>query len=454
MSSSISEPSATRHKELPHISSQCTAPCILEDGHRLTFLISCSCLDTRQSGTLVCCFVRAVDLRNSLTQCETDAPSGVISHDCTANPEILVGRVGQMHLPVETSEERSGNIDERLLEYFQCADEGSSQEQLEYLLEGVAKPIIQRIVQRSSRLDVSRVGYETSPQDVAGEALVRVLKRLRASKLDHNRQVISNFQGLVATITYRAIADHLRLRNRERTNLEKKIRRLFAANNDLGVWKDDEKNVVCGYGVWRSNEPGSSDPRSVYPTQSELSLIAEELRLVTQKSNTAELILLLLNKIRRPIKLNNFVDLITGLVVAKHSRIDEITYAQLFPTAQDEQIIPTGAIKTRLLLERLFAEIQKLGIEQRKSLLLNMTDNYGYSIEWFLFTRIATEAELAGLLEISIDEFKRLLNDLPMTDKEIAKQLGMSPTRVANIRKAVRERLARCRHAFLRENEG
>jgi hypothetical protein len=82
-----------------------------------------------------------------------------------------------------------------------------------------------------------------------------------------------------------------------------------------------------------------------------------------------------------------------------------------------------------------------------------MTDSYGFSIEWFVFTGIATEAQLAKLLEISTDEFKLLLNDLPMTDKEIANQLGMSPTKVANIRKAVRERLARCRQAFLRENE-
>jgi len=34
-------------------------------------------------------------------------------------------------------------------------------------------------------------------------------------------------------------------------------------------------------------------------------------------------------------------------------------------------------------VERLFAEIQKLEIEQRRALLLNMTDSYGYSIEWF-----------------------------------------------------------------------
>jgi hypothetical protein len=34
----------------------------------------------------------------------------------------------------------------------------------------------------------------------------------------------------------------------------------------------------------------------------------------------------------------------------------------------------------------LFVEIQKLGIEQRKSLLLNMTDGYGFSVKWFVFT--------------------------------------------------------------------
>ncbi len=79
---------------------------------------------------------------------------------------ILVGRVGQVHLPLKTARESTGNIDERLLAYFQSVEEGSSQEQLEYLLESVAKPIIQRIVQRSSRLDVSSAGYETSPPDV------------------------------------------------------------------------------------------------------------------------------------------------------------------------------------------------------------------------------------------------------------------------------------------------
>ena len=393
-------------------------------------------------------------MRTSPTQGDTNAPDSVFSHDCRAISAILLGRVGQVHLPLDTSRESSGSIDERLLAYLQCVDEAGSQEHLTYLLEDVAKPIIQRIVQRSARVDVLNADYETSPQDLAGEALVRVLKRLRASKADHNQQVISNFAGLVATITYRAIAEHFRARNRQWANLEKKIRRLFAANSQLDIWKDSESNLVCGYQVWHRNELGSSDrTQNQYATQSERSLIAEELRLDRRKRNTAELILLLLDKVRKPIKLKDLVDLIDGLRPPGPANLHETNPAQEFPTAENEPTLAIGTVKTRRLLERLFAEIHKLGIEQRKSLLLNMTDSYGFSIEWFVFTGIATEAQLAKLLEISTDEFKLLLIDLPMTDKEIANQLGMSPTKVANVRKAVRERLARCRQAFLRENE-
>lgn len=397
--------------------------------------------------------MRALDLSTSPTHGETDAPDCVFSHDSRAISAILLGRVGQVHLSLQTIREGNGSIEERLLAYLQCADEPTSQDHLTYLLDEVAKPIIQRIVQRSSRLDPLQAEYETSPQDLAGEALVRVLKRLRASKADPNQQLISNFPGLVATITYRAIAENVRARNRQWANLEKKIRRLFAANGELDIWKDSERNLVCGYQVWHGSELSPSDrTQNPYATQSELSSIAEEFRFDNRKRNTAELILILLDKVRRPIKLRDLVDLINGLRSSGPSSLEEINPSQEFLT-DNEGSLAAGVVKTRRLLERLFAEIHKLGIEQRKSLLLNMTDSYGFSIEWFMFTGIATEAQLARLLEVSTDEFKLLLNHLPMTDKEIANQLGMSPTKVANIRKAVRERLARCRQAFLRENE-
>jgi len=59
-------------------------------------------------------------------------------------------------------------------------------------------------------------------------------------------------------------------------------------------------------------------------------------------------------------------------------------------------------MERRLLLHRLFEEIQRLSAEQRNALLLNMTDSHGYSIEWFLFANIATDDQLAALLEVSV----------------------------------------------------
>jgi RNA polymerase sigma factor (sigma-70 family) len=390
--------------------------------------------------------VRTLDLRNSLIEGEAEALDASISPEFTANSGILVSRVSQVHLPSETSREAKQYADKRLELYFLSVDEHTSQEHLEYLLESIAKPIIHRIVQRSTRVKIDSARYELDSQDVVSDVLVRILARLNASKADPQRYPISNFDGLVATISYRVIADLLRTRNRQRTNLEKKIRRLFAANADLSIWEGNEKELVCGYAACRSDKPNSLNTISL--TSFELSTLANEIRAEAKKRNTAELILLILQKVKHPIRLRDLVGLISEITFVQQLNTNEVNYS---PNAfQIELTISNDSAENRRLLERLFVEIKKLEIEQRRALLLNMTDSYGYSIEWFLFTRIATEAELADLLQLSVDEFRRLLNALPMTDKEIAKLLGVSPTKVANIRKAVRERLARCRKAFLR----
>jgi hypothetical protein len=80
-----------------------------------------------------------------------------------------------------------------------------------------------------------------------------------------------------------------------------------------------------------------------------------------------------------------------------------------------------------------------------------MTDSYGFGIEWFLFTKIATEEHLARLLEVSIEQFRKMLGDLPMSDAEIARDLGVAQSKVTNMRRAVRERLERRRRDFLGE---
>lgn|GEM_PF-2152740 len=376
-------------------------------------------------------------MRNSLIEGETEALDTPFSPDFPSASEKLISRVSQVRLRSETRREGEPENDESLVPYLQ-PDETSSEHQLEYLIEKVAKPIVGRIVQHALRID-SYHTFGTDSQDLEGDAVVRILARLRTSKADPQHHPISNFNGLVATIAYRVIADHLRTKNRHRTNLEKKIRRLFAANDRLSIWEDDEGNLLCGYVKWRGKH---SHPKA--PDVASLASVVSE-RGQLKKRNTGELILFILQTVQQPVAFKELVDLIGEVTVVKHTGGKDS-----IDTSQNATTPPDDLPEKRLLLRRLLLEIQKLDINQRRALLLNMTDSYGYSIEWFLFTRIATEAELAHLLDISIDEFRELLNELPMTDKEIAERFEMDATRVANIRKAVRERLTRCRQAFFR----
>lgn len=381
--------------------------------------------------------MRVLDLRNSLIEGDTEAVDTSFSPDFPSASEKLVSRVSQVRLRSETSREDQPESDDGLVPYLQ-SDEPSSEHQLEYLIEKIAKPIVGRIVQRALRIDSYRA-FETGWQDLEGDAVVRILARLRASKADPEYHPISNFNGLVATITYRVVADHLRTKNRHRTNLEKKIRRLFAANDRLSIWEDDEGNLLCGYKRWH----GKHSPAKAPAVASLVSVVREAGEL--QKRNTGELILFILQTVQQPIAFKELVDLIGELTAVKHTGAN---YS--FDKLQNVTTPPEDLPEKRRLLHRLLLEIQKLDINQRRALLLNMTDSYGYSIEWFLFTTIANEVELADLLGVSTDEFKELLNELPMTDKQIAKRFEMNVTRIANMRKAVRERLVRCRDAFFR----
>lgn len=335
-------------------------------------------------------------------------------------------------------------FDEALLPYLNAPDEPADQEQLYRLLD-TAKPIVYRIA-RSMRMGAAGATAVFNTQDIFGDVCVRLLQRLRLFKKSPDKHPISNFAGLVATSTSTVFSDLLRGQDRQRRSLSQKIRRLIAANADLETWKDNQGKLVCGYRAWRS-ETSRVDP--VGPSQMKLDFRADRSR-NTNKPNTAELILLALNNVGRPVSLDELIDLVNIAVAGVQVQtisIEDKHYVQSSPLATSALDI-VAYVDNQRLLNRLFSEIQSLRVEQRKSLLLSMGDNFGYGIEWFLFTEIASEEHLARLLEVSIEQFRILLSSLPMSDSQIALELGVTETKVKNIRKAVRARLARRRTAF------
>lgn len=341
--------------------------------------------------------------------------------------------------------ENDDHIDECLLPYLESVEQTSSQQALDQLLISIAKPLVDQILQRALR-ETAKTGLvrEDSP-DILNEVLLKLLARLKALKSDPRVNSIANFRGLVAITTYRTITDQLRQRDRRRTNQEKKLRRLFGANPKLLIWKNSVGRVVCGYQTWKEGHDESTSETQLTNDVLHLSSTLDD---APEGFDTAELVLLLLDEVGRPIGFNDLVSVLSTLQIPHESAGRTSDRVLLSPVATDPD--PASAYELRALLAQLFDEIEKLNLVQRQALLLNMTDSYGFSIEWFLFTGLANETQLANLLDLSLEEFTQVLDRLPMTDKEIARRLNLDASKLGNIRKAVRDRLERRRDAFLR----
>ena len=335
-------------------------------------------------------------------------------------------------------------IDECLRPYLGSSDTTDEHDCLAHLLNKIAKPIIQRIVQGSLSREPE---YDTrgilrmDAEDATSDVLVKILPRLRIFKADPEGHAISDFRGLVAATTYRALTDRRRENNRHRANCEKKIRRLITGNESLAIWKGGQGKAVCGYLAWRDKETIAT------ALIDEIQILVERSPSGDREKSTAEIVLSILDQAGHPIRLSDLVTAACGYLTSEVETVSmEIVDDESagLSTVQDAGHV----LEARRLLEALFEEIQKLNAAQRRSFLLNMTDSHGYSVEWFLFTGLATEEQLADLLEVSLDEFRELLDRLPMRDREIGKLLGFDSAKVTNIRKAVRDRLERRRSAF------
>ncbi|MDQ2856884.1 MAG: hypothetical protein M3R68_11180, partial [Acidobacteriota bacterium] len=101
-------------------------------------------------------------------------------------------------------------------------------------------------------------------------------------------------------------------------------------------------------------------------------------------------------------------------------------------------------LEQRLYLAQLWTEVCQLPVLQRSALLLNLRDAHGGSAIFFIpHLEIASQKQIAEVLELSEEVFSRLWNELPWDDARTAQMLGITRQQVINLRKTARERLAR-----------
>ncbi len=127
--------------------------------------------------------------------------------------------------------------------------------------------------------------------------------------------------------------------------------------------------------------------------------------------------------------------------MAKHWRISDKHELRGADLAHQAPSVETK-LTQRAWLKRVWSEIGGLPRAQRISLLLNLRDERGEAALTLLpMTGVASLAQIAAAVEMSVEELTRVWKGLPLDDLRIAARLGLNRQRVIDLRRTARQRL-------------
>lgn len=342
------------------------------------------------------------------------------------------------------------NVDASLLPFLNAADESASQLLMSELVLKQGKPIVKRILHRHYSKEFSRGAHLREIEDICGDVLVLLVKRLRDFKADPEARLINNFGSYITAVTYNVCYDYLRQRHPKRWRLKNKVRYLLTNREGLALWPGEDGGWLCGLAAWREQELGKS------------ALHGEQLMLAVNESFEAAGLLHGAGRELPPVETLThvfgvaggpleFEDLV-GLVAVLWGDVDYTEQIEAdiprLPTPFDQVPDPRPGVETvleeRARLKLIWAEICQLPLPQRVALLLSIRDSQGRSVlALFQVTNTASMRQLAETLAMPAESFARIWNDLPLGDATIARHLGATRQQVVNLRLSARKRLAR-----------
>jgi DNA-directed RNA polymerase specialized sigma24 family protein len=322
--------------------------------------------------------------------------------------------------------------------------EAESARQLSTLMSHTAEPVIQGII----RHKLQRVPVESGSshavqdlEDVHGEVVVEVLSVLRDLKTSPDTRPIRDFRSYVAAITFRACSEYLRKKRPLRASLKDKLRYALNRSPEFALWKNGTGDWLCGFAAWRDQ---TEPPDGIEPLSGS-SGGSDDLQSGPHDSATREtrdLIRAILNRAGRPVRFDSLIPLLADVLEIKDAPIVQGT--ELIDRLPDLRASVATEVEQRIYLERVWVEIKQLPPNQRSALLLNLTDRLGNGVIALLpGIGIASLAEIAAAVDLTVEHLARIWGDLPISDAAIAQILGVTRQQVINLRKSARERLAR-----------
>jgi RNA polymerase sigma factor (sigma-70 family) len=326
-------------------------------------------------------------------------------------------------------------LDPLLDSYTNCDEEAASGQLLQDLVE-TARPTVESVVRR--RLVFSRSAEAQDREDVCGEVVLGLLRRLRAFRDGENTIPIESFSGYVAAAAHHACDEYLRRKYPQRRSLRNKLRYILSTEPRFAIWESEGsqgQDWLCGLKTWQVQ--GSEQVRPPADCWQTAGGIGGTDR---SRQGIVAVLMSLFDSVAGPILLEELVGIV-GRLWGVSDRVVSIDPEETNDRVRPD---PESHLVQRRELEALWSEICDLPVSQRVALLLNLRAGEGSSpIMFFPVMGIASIRQIAEVLNIPAEEFADLWGRLPLDDQTIAGRLGLTRQQVINLRKSGRERLRR-----------
>lgn len=315
-------------------------------------------------------------------------------------------------------------IDPLLMPFVYATNDSEAETALNQILAASAEPLIKKIVQSKLHVSLNAVRHDDSQfdaQDLCGDIMLQVMNRLREIRTDPDKKIINHFAAYIAMIAHSVCNEYFRQKFPQRTRLRNRIRYLLTHHEDFFLQKTGKRKWIASLSVWKNK------------TTINQNFSAAE---IGQSSELSEVVRSILQQSGAPIAFGELVKM-----GARVLQIQE-TPQEAKEAFENESILQR--LDQRDDLERLWSEICQLSVRQRTALLLSLKDANGNGVLTMLpVTGIASMRGIAEVLQMPIEDFVQIWNELPLEDNVIAKYLGATRQQVINLRKSARERLVR-----------
>jgi DNA-directed RNA polymerase specialized sigma24 family protein len=330
-------------------------------------------------------------------------------------------------------------VDPMLRPYLNAEDEQNSETLLDALVEDHIAPLIRKRIRRKLFKISATMGTdhpERNVEDLCSEAHLNVIKSLRQMKADGSRKAIRNLDAYVSIVVRQVCDQQIRRLNPNRVRLESQIRYVCSHHPEFAIWEADGCFVI-GRASWKSRP--ATDRKPDIETIQKQFLKNKGLTL----KSTKQLIAICdcaLNDSEGPLELEDVVriaEVLLGVSSLRYEPLDDL-----------ERQDPAQSIDEKLhlqkYLQRIWSEVVQLPSAQRIAILLSLKDDSGRPLLPFLpLLKVANIEEIELHLSLSRDDFTKIWNNLPLSDRDIAEVLNLTTQQVANLRKCARERLSR-----------